>query len=117
LILTVQEVEEVIRDCVEELLGSEVYDESRVTGWISTLIERTMKRLYDKGKPYKFMSKNYLATCFIMQKTGVGLQTITSSYFEGGTDVSLQYIWPKEKSKDQANRNMHCIVTVFAVAY
>lgn len=52
-----------------------------------------------------------------MQKSGAGLQTVTSSYFEGGTDVSQQFIWPKDKSKDQANRNMHCVVTVFAVAF
>lgn len=58
-----------------------------------------------------------------MQRTGAGLQTNYSCFYETGSDrtshsVSFQYLWPKEKgSKDQGVKSMNCIVTVFCTAY
>ena len=53
----------------------------------------------------------------IMQKTEAGLQTSTACNFEGGTDMSQQYIWPKDKAKDQANKTMQAVITVFCARF
>ena len=58
-----------------------------------------------------------MITCMIMQKTEAGLQTSTACNFEGGTDMSQQYIWPKDKAKDQANKTMQAVITVFCARF
>jgi Tctex-1 family len=58
-----------------------------------------------------------MVTCLIMQKTEVGLVSTTACNFEAGTDMSLHFSWPKEKAKDQANKTMQAVVTVFCARF
>ena len=80
--------------------------------WINDICERIVKSLYDTRKPFK-----YMVTCMIMQKTEAGLQTSTACNYEGGTDMSLQFVWPREKAKDQSTKSMHAIVTCFCAKF
>lgn len=123
LVFSTQEVEEKVTEVIESVLQNQVYDEALVPQWINTIVEKVMKSLYDTGKPYKYVGKPYLVTCLIMQRTGAGLQTSYSCFYETGSDctaytVSFQYGWPKEKGgKDQGIKSVNCIVTVFCAAY
>jgi dynein light chain Tctex-type 1 len=56
-----QEVEDAITEVIEEVLMNVVYDDSQVGGWIDSICEMLIKRLYDMNKPYK-----YCVSCFIM---------------------------------------------------
>lgn len=123
LVFSTQEVEEKVTEVIESVLQNQLYDEALVPNWINTICERVMKSLYDTGKPYKYVGEAQTVTCLIMQRTGAGLQTSYSCFYETGSDcesqaVSFQYGWPKEKGgKDQGIKSLHCIVTVFCAAY
>ncbi|CAG9320550.1 DYNLT1_2 [Blepharisma stoltei] len=112
LTFTHQEIEEKVMESVEAVLANRTYEEREVQRWINEICERVIKSLYDTRKPFK-----YIVTCLIMQKAEAGLQTSTACFFEGGTDMSQQFIWPKEKSKDQANKTLNCVVTVFCCKF
>jgi len=123
LVFSTQEVEEKVTEVIESVLQNQVYDEALVPQWINAIVEKVMKSLYDTGKPYKYVGIINVVTCLIMQRTGSGLQTSYSCFYETGSDcktysVSFQYGWPKEKGgKDQGIKSVHCIVTVFCAAY
>jgi dynein light chain Tctex-type 1 len=63
-----QDVEDAIVEVLEEVLLNVVYDDNLVGGWIDSICEQAIKRLYDMNKPYK-----YCVSCFIMQKTGAAI--------------------------------------------
>eukprot|EP00361_Fabrea_salina_P001639 CAMPEP_0202431648 /NCGR_PEP_ID=MMETSP1345-20130828/6336_1 /ASSEMBLY_ACC=CAM_ASM_000843 /TAXON_ID=342563 /ORGANISM="Fabrea Fabrea salina" /LENGTH=92 /DNA_ID=CAMNT_0049043421 /DNA_START=18 /DNA_END=293 /DNA_ORIENTATION=+ len=89
---------------IEAVLSNKVYQESEVQNWVNEILENIANNLYEARKPFK-----YMATCMITQKTEAALQTSTACNFEGGTDMAVQYQWPKDK-KDQGNKTMHCFV-------
>lgn len=99
-------------DAVESVLFNKVYDEKEVPRWVNEICERLIQSLYDTKKPFK-----YMVTCMIMQKTEAGLQTSYACNFEGGTDMAQQFLWPKEKAKDQSNKTMYAIVTTFCARF
>ena len=49
-----------------------------------------------------------VVNCVIMQKTGAGLHTAISCYWDTSTDGSCTIKWE--------NKTMYCIVTVFGLA-
>ena len=49
-----------------------------------------------------------LVNCVVMQKTGAGLHTAMSCYWDNNTDGSCTIKWE--------NKTMYCIVTVFGLA-
>ena len=50
----------------------------------------------------------FLVNCVVMQKTGAGLHTAMSCYWDNNTDGSCTIKWE--------NKTMYCIVTVFGLA-
>ena len=58
-----------------------------------------------------------MVTCLIMQKTETALATSFACNYEGGMDMSQQYLWPKDKAKDQSNKSMLAIVTIFCTRF
>ena len=107
---------------METILGNVTYEEFKVPHWNNSICEKIIKSLYDTQKPFKYMGNEYTVTSLIMQKTEAALQTSTACYFEGGTDsilytVSLQFLWPKEKAKDQSLKTMYCVVTLFCATF
>eukprot|EP00127_Corallochytrium_limacisporum_P007330 Clim_evm17s247 gene=Clim_evmTU17s247 len=98
-----EEVTHVVTDCVEQNLANVAYHHGKVSQWTSNVLEATLKKLSGLGKPYK-----YVVSCTIMQKTGAGLHTATSCYWDSETDGSATIRWE--------NKKMYCIVTVFGLA-
>eukprot|EP00396_MALV-II-16_sp_LP-1_P000389 gene389-433_t len=84
----------------------------QVPHWVNSICEDVMKRLNDGKKPFK-----YIVTCLIAQRNGAGIHTSNACYWDTVNDGILTYVWPKEKSKDQVNKTVQAIVTVFALDY
>ncbi|XP_035533291.1 dynein light chain Tctex-type 1-like [Morone saxatilis] len=89
--------------CIESVVGGDDYSQSQVNKWTASIVERCLTQLVKQGKPYK-----YIVTCAVMQKTGAGLHTANSCYWDTAMDGSCTVRWE--------NRTMYCVVSVFAVA-
>uniref|UniRef100_A0A8C3TBV5 Dynein light chain Tctex-type 3 n=1 Tax=Chelydra serpentina TaxID=8475 RepID=A0A8C3TBV5_CHESE len=71
--------------------------------WTATIVEQSLTHLVKLGKTYK-----YIVTCAVMQKSGAGLHTASSCFWDTTTDGTCTVRWE--------NRTMNCIVNVFAIA-
>ena len=76
-----EDVEKCIQDAVEQVLQNATWNEVEVPQWINDICEKSMKSLTDINRNYKFV-----ITCMLMQKTGAGVQTSLSCYWENNTD-------------------------------
>lgn len=94
---------------------------------MNSVIESCIENLNKLDKPYKVSGKayssntlntatvtiklelfiKYVATAVIMQRTGAGLQTSSSCYWDNTTDGSCTVRWE--------NKTMYCIVSVFGL--
>ena len=106
-----EEVERIISDSIELHLKDQIYADDKALKWNSLICEEIIARLVACRKPYK-----YCVDCLIMQKTGAGLHSHSNSLYDTSMDGQLSYLWPKEKSKDQPNKSMNCLVTVFGAS-
>ena len=88
---------------IDTTLQNQTYNHNKVAQWTSNCVEQCLKRLTALNKPFK-----YIVTCIIMQKTGAGLHTASSCYWDNGSDGSCTYKWE--------NKSMYCICTVFGLA-
>ncbi|KAG2468133.1 dynein light chain Tctex-type 1-like [Polypterus senegalus] len=99
----VEEVTAIIKECIENAIGGNSYQHSRVNQWTSGVVEQCLSHLTRLNKPFK-----YIVTCIIMQKNGAGLQTASSCFWDNTTDGSCTVRWE--------NKSMYCIVSVFGLA-
>uniref|UniRef100_A0A672HJX2 Dynein light chain Tctex-type 1 n=1 Tax=Salarias fasciatus TaxID=181472 RepID=A0A672HJX2_SALFA len=99
----VEDVRDIIKESIEATIGGNSYQQSRVNQWSSSVVEQCLSQLSKLGKPFK-----YIVHCVIMQKTGAGLQTAASCFWDNTTDGSCPVTWE--------NESMFCIVTVFGLA-
>ncbi|CAL8094041.1 unnamed protein product [Calicophoron daubneyi] len=99
----VDEVKNIVKESIESTVGSSVYAHSKVQHWSSLVIEQCLNSLTKLGKPFK-----YVVTCVIMQKSGAGLHTASSCYWDSSTDGSCTVKWE--------NKSMYFIVSVFGLA-
>jgi len=106
-----EDVDKNVQEMIESTLNNVHYDEQKVPHWINQISEKVMKYLVDTGKPFK-----YMVTCTIMQRNGAGLISANSCFWDTVADGSVTVQWPKEKSKDNINKTMNCIITVFAIS-
>ena len=97
------EVSNIIKESVDTVLQSEQYSADRMGQWTNNCMEGCMKRLTALAKPYK-----YVVTCLIMQKTGAGMHTSASCFWDNATDGSRTVRWE--------NKTMYCITSVFGLA-
>ncbi|KAI1301296.1 Dynein light chain Tctex-type 1 [Halotydeus destructor] len=97
------EVQQSVKMVVEKLLGGNTFQQSKVNQWSNSIVEETLSYLTKQAKAFK-----YIVTSVIMQKNGAGLHTTASCYWDNTTDGSCIIRWE--------NKNIHCIVQVFAVA-
>uniref|UniRef100_A0A8C3S6M7 Dynein light chain Tctex-type 3 n=1 Tax=Chelydra serpentina TaxID=8475 RepID=A0A8C3S6M7_CHESE len=79
------------------------YNHNKVNQWTATIVEQSLTHLVKLGKTYK-----YIVTCAVMQKSGAGLHTASSCFWDTTTDGTCTVRWE--------NRTMNCIVNVFAIA-
>lgn len=99
----VEEIQTIATDIIGSELGSCVYNPSEVGKWSSSIVKDTIDRLTSRYKGYKF-----IVTCVLMQKTGAGLNTAASCYWDLTTDGSCLTRWE--------NKTITAIVQVFGVA-
>ncbi|VDD78459.1 unnamed protein product [Mesocestoides corti] len=99
----VDEVTNIVKESIENNIGSSTYVHDKVPQWTSTIVEQILNQLTKLGKPFK-----YIVTCVIMQKCGAGLHTASSCYWDNSTDGSCTVKWE--------NKSMYFIVTVFGLA-
>ncbi|KAM9328789.1 dynein light chain Tctex-type 1-like [Pholidichthys leucotaenia] len=98
-----EEVETVIKECIQNVVGGKDYSQGEVNEWTSAIVELSLTQLVKQGKLYK-----YIVTCDVMQKTGAGLHTANSCYWDTSTDRSCTVKWE--------GRTMYCVVSVFAIS-
>ncbi|MCI4393272.1 hypothetical protein PGIGA_G00155630 [Pangasianodon gigas] len=89
--------------CIEGVIGGVDYSQNKVNQWTASIVEHSLTQLVKQAKAFK-----YIVNCAIMQKSGAGLHTANSCYWDTTTDGSCTVKWE--------NRTMYCVVSVFAVA-
>ncbi|CAH0393539.1 unnamed protein product [Bemisia tabaci] len=99
----VDEVSAIIKQAIEDAIGGNAYQQSKVNQWTSTVVVSCLTALTKLEKSFK-----YIVTCTIMQKNGAGLHTSSSCYWDNATDGSCTVRWE--------NKTMYCIVSVFGLA-
>lgn len=99
-----EEVSLVIKESVESTIGVNTYQHNKVSQWSSNIVEQCLKRLTALGKPFK-----YVVSVVILQKTGAGLHTASSCYWDNQTDGSCT--WRLDN-----NKSMYIICSVFGLA-
>uniref|UniRef100_A0A1B6CW43 Dynein light chain Tctex-type 1 n=1 Tax=Clastoptera arizonana TaxID=38151 RepID=A0A1B6CW43_9HEMI len=98
----VDDVSSIIKEAIEDCIGGNAYQQSKVNQWTSAVVEGCITNLTKLEKPFK-----YIVTCTIMQKNGAGLHTASSCYWDNSTDGSCTVRWE--------NKTMYCIVCVFGL--
>uniref|UniRef100_A0A8C0EZ79 Dynein light chain Tctex-type 3 n=1 Tax=Bubo bubo TaxID=30461 RepID=A0A8C0EZ79_BUBBB len=92
------------RECsLRVTVKRENYNHNKVNQWTAAIVEQSLTHLVKLGKTYK-----YIVTCAVMQRSGAGLHTASSCFWDTTTDGTCTVRWE--------NRTMNCIVNVFAVA-
>lgn len=98
-----EDVDKIARDTIEGLLSGCTYEADKVNQWSTKISEQCLSALSKLKKNFK-----YVVTCSIMQKTGAGLHTASSCYWDNATDGTATVRWD--------NKTMYCIVTVFGLS-
>nr|CAI5845990.1 unnamed protein product [Callosobruchus analis]CAI5855092.1 unnamed protein product [Callosobruchus analis] len=99
----VDDVSNIVRETIETVLSGAVYQQDKVNQWSASVSEQCLSALSKLKKQFK-----YVVTCSIMQKTGAGLHTASSCYWDSATDGTCTVRWE--------NKTMYCVVTVFGLA-
>ncbi|XP_017769173.1 PREDICTED: dynein light chain Tctex-type-like [Nicrophorus vespilloides] len=99
----VEDVSKIINDTIEATIGGNTYQQDRVNQWSAAVSEQCLSALSKLKKAFK-----YVVTCSIMQKSGAGLHTASSCYWDSATDGTCTVRWE--------NKTMYCIVSVFGLA-
>lgn len=102
-VFVAEDVSNIIKECLDNTLQSQQYDADMVPQWTNECLESCIRRLTTLSKPFK-----YIVTCLILQKTGAGLHTAASCFWDSSTDGSRTVRWE--------NKSMYCICSVFGLA-
>mmetsp|Transcript_44904 Transcript_44904/g.142979 ORF Transcript_44904/g.142979 Transcript_44904/m.142979 type:complete len:117 (+) Transcript_44904:167-517(+) len=94
------DIDGLIRESIEKAIGDAGFQHAKLNAWSGNVVEGCLKRLSALQKPFK-----YIVTCNLMQKTGGGLHTASTSLWDPNTDGKITVQWE--------NNTMHCIVTVY----
>eukprot|EP00667_Euglena_gracilis_P002777 EG_transcript_2783 len=83
-------------------LNNMAWNSKKVEPWTNGIIEHCLKRLAEMKKPFK-----YIVTAVLMQKTGAGLHSAFTAYWDNSADgiCSVPY----------ENETIHCITTVYGL--
>ena len=98
----ITQISTIIKDSIENAIGGNAYQQTKINQWTSNVVEHCLNHLTKLNKPFK-----YIVTCNIMQKSGAGLHTASSCFWDNGTDGSCTVRWE--------NKTMYCIVSVFGL--
>lgn len=108
-----EEIELAAQETADEVLKEVSWDEVLVPQWINTICEKTVKRLVQLNRPYKFV-----VTCVIQQKIGATIHSSMSNFWENTTDGSVTVIYPPpQRTKEAAKMNFQCLITIFGTRF
>mmetsp|Transcript_40524 Transcript_40524/g.77414 ORF Transcript_40524/g.77414 Transcript_40524/m.77414 type:complete len:120 (-) Transcript_40524:351-710(-) len=102
-LVTLDEMDAVIRQSIESTLGTAGFQPSKINAWTSNIVEGCLKRLAALEKPFK-----YVVTAALAQKSGGGMHIASTSLWDDKTDAKMTIMWE--------NPTMHVIVTVYWLA-
>lgn len=100
---SVEDVEGIVRSAIHNSLNEHSYNSKKVNEWTNNIVTNCLKDLQALARPFK-----YIITCIIMQKTGAGLNTTASMFWDTTKDGYCKVPWQ--------NQTMHCIVTVYGLS-
>ena len=100
---SVEDVEGIVRTAIHVSLNEHTYNPKKVNEWTNLIVTNCLKDLQQLNRPFK-----YVITCIIMQKSGAGIVTSASTYWDSSKDGLCKVPWQ--------NSTMHCIVTVYGVS-
>nr|CCA16012.1 conserved hypothetical protein [Albugo laibachii Nc14] len=90
----------IAKSAIETSLKDCVYNRKKVLDWSNALVAAVLLGLQSLNKPLK-----YAVTCVLMQKTGAGLVTSASCFWDPISDGLCTVLWE--------NATIYCIVTVY----
>ncbi|KAM6945674.1 dynein light chain Tctex-type 3-like [Aplochiton taeniatus] len=101
-----------IKECIDSIIGGVDYNINLVNKWTASVVELSLTQLVKQGKPFK-----YIVTCAVMQKSGAGLHTANSCYWDTASDGKM-HAWMKLISavaSQQEDSNPSCsrVLSVF----
>ncbi|XP_051639942.1 dynein light chain Tctex-type 3-like, partial [Manacus candei] len=102
MIFNADEAHNLVKECIESVLGKADYNHNKVNQWTAAIVEQSLTYLVKLEKTYK-----YVVTYAVVQRSGAGLHTTRSCFWDTTTDGTCAVRWE--------NQTMNCIVNVFAV--
>jgi len=100
---SVEDVEAIVRQAIVGVLNQNQYNSKKVNEWTNSIVQNCLKELQAMARPFK-----YIITCVIMQKTGAGLNTTASMFWDTAKDGHCKVPWQ--------NSTMHCLVTIYGLS-
>mmetsp|Transcript_1510 Transcript_1510/g.3380 ORF Transcript_1510/g.3380 Transcript_1510/m.3380 type:complete len:121 (-) Transcript_1510:77-439(-) len=97
---SIDDVETVIKSAVGSVLTDTEYKPNKVNDWCNSIISAILKGLQSLNRPYK-----YAVAVVLMQKTGAGLCSAASTWWDASKDGFCKVMW--------GNGTMQCLVTVY----
>lgn len=96
------EVELLIKDVVEKVLGNNVYQHVMVNQWINSIQENILGQLVKFNKPLK-----YIVITTVMKNSNAGLHTASSCYWDRIADDDYIVHWQNDTVK--------CICKIYGI--
>lgn len=96
------EVNVVIHECIESVLGNEKWDGDKQEQWNSRIMECILAKMSQFRKPYK-----YIVQCTTVQRTGCCIDVASSCFWDLDTDGSVTVRWE--------SADMYVVVSVFGI--
>lgn len=101
---SVEDVEAIVRTAIVATLNPQPeYNPKKVNEWTNAIVQSCLKEMQALARPFK-----YVITCVIMQKTGAGLNTTASMFWDKTKDGHCKIPWQ--------NATMHCLVTIYGIS-
>lgn len=99
----VETTQSFLKEAIGEVVGGNAYNVTEVSKWTTLVMEKGLNYLMNTFKGYKF-----ILTSTFVEKTGGGLNTTSTCFWDDSTDESCLVRWE--------NKSMAVIIQVFAVA-
>jgi dynein light chain Tctex-type 1 len=93
-------VREAVFSAVQATIGDKLYSHAHTEQWTNAIVEMLVMRLVSIDRDYK-----YVTTCMIVQKTGAGMRSATSCFWNAETDHG--------HSITMEHGDMYVITTIF----
>lgn len=98
--LSSDSIQEDVTTVLRNKLGNEVWNPTKVDGWIDDIVGTILKELAELKRPFK-----YVVMCVVMQRTGAALSTGFISLWDNTKDGMVHV--PYE------NDSLYCLTTVY----